>query len=105
MTIEKWLHNIGVSLIVLGLVSAFVGLFSLDSYSNYKDAKEVYDNISDNEYAVEQYIQARDIWMGQITLYVGSLFINIIAGLLLMGLGKMITLQEKIADNIEGLKS
>jgi hypothetical protein len=95
MSIENLLRYAGLVLIALGLIAGTFGWSTVD-FDSYKIAKEVYDDISDNEIAEASYNSAKTIFLSEISLVLGSAIGSIIGGLVLMGLGRLIDNQSDI---------
>jgi hypothetical protein len=97
MAIEKMLRYAGILLIVVGIFAGTFGWSTVD-FDSYNMAKEVYEDISDNEFAEASYISAKNIFLSELSMVL-SLFIgSIIGGLLLLGLGRMLENQSEILE-------
>ncbi|HFK2719147.1 TPA: hypothetical protein ACG1DY_004996 [Escherichia coli] len=92
--IEKILKRIGITLMVLSVVGALIGLFSID-HDAYRSAKEIADELWDNTIAQEQYAAIRSAYLIELSMVIVSLFSGIIGGLILMGFGTLIHLQRE----------
>lgn len=100
MTIEKALRFIGIFLIVGGILGGIIGWFSID-HESYQTAKEVYEDLYDNEFAAASYNTAKNIWLSEVSVVLTSLFASVIGGLVLMGFGKMIELQKRMIEVLD----
>ena len=95
MGIEKVLHYCGVGLIILGLLGGLIAYFSIDKES-YDTAKEIYDELYDNEFAEAEYITAKTIYVNQLSSVIVTTLITSIGGLLIMGISSLISNQNQM---------
>ncbi|QNG60403.1 hypothetical protein H4O14_02430 [Bacillus sp. PAMC26568] len=103
MRIEKWLHYAGITLIAIGIIAGLSGIATMDNES-YKSAKQVYEELPDNEIAAATYNAAKNIRLREISFILASLLGSVIGGLVLMGLSKMIMIQDKISDKLDSIQ-
>ncbi len=100
MTIERLLRNVGIFLIVVGILGGLIGWFSID-HETYKNAKETFEELSTNEFAEAAYNTAKSMWISQVSMVLTSVFASVIGGLVLMGFGKIIELQKRMIEVLE----
>jgi hypothetical protein len=99
MTVEKALHIGGIILIGLGIFIGLFGWFSVD-FETYREAKEWAGKVYADEEDKAIYQAAKTIWLSEVSNVLGGALGGIIFGLILMGLSKMITIQQYISDNL-----
>jgi hypothetical protein len=99
MQIDGLLFTVGIILILAGVIGGIAGWTSID-HESYQTAKEIYEDLYDNEIAEASYVSAKTIWISQVSLVLSSAIGAIIGGLLLLGIAKMIELQIVIANTL-----
>jgi tetrahydromethanopterin S-methyltransferase subunit D len=99
MTVEKALNRFGIFLIVVGIFIGIFGWFGVD-YETYSEAKKWADKVYADEEDEAIYQAAKTIWLSEVSNVIGGALGGIIFGLILMGLSKMLTIQQSISDNL-----
>jgi ATP/ADP translocase len=95
--IEKILNVLGWIFIGSGLILGMISYIGIDK-EPYKNAKEVYENIPENELAQATYQTALNIYNVQFTYAMSILFGGIVIGLLFIGFAKVIELLKEKSD-------
>jgi hypothetical protein len=98
--ISTLLTYAGWALIAIGIIGGIITYSNVDKES-YETAKEVFDELYDNEFAEASYINAKQIYLAEISNVITIVFAGIISGLVLIGLGRVIWILNKRKDNEE----
>lgn len=89
--IDKILNGVGWVFMVGGFLLGVISYFGIDK-EPYKNAKEAYESIPDNELAQASYQSALTIYNVQFTYAMSILFGGIVIGLLFIGFARVIEL-------------
>ena len=95
MNIEKSLYYCGMGLIVLGLLGGLIAYFNIDKES-YDMAKEIYEELYDNQFAEAKYNASKTIYVNQLSSVLVTTLITCIGGLLTMGVSTLISNQKQM---------
>lgn len=94
MTVDKLLFGFGILLVIAGVIGGIINFSNVD-FEGYKMAKEVADELYDNEYAQAELATASAMYNAQLSYAVYTLFGGIIGGLLLVGFGRLLELANE----------
>lgn len=97
---ENIFKYVGIALIAIGVIGGVIGWVNIDR-EDYKNAKEVNEELYNNEFAEASYTTAKSIYLSNVSVVIVPTIVLIIGGLLIMGLGKMIELQVRITEKLE----
>ncbi len=100
MEVEKLLRYAGMFLIVAAILGGIIGWASIDTEA-YDSAKEVYEELYDNEFAEASYNAAHTVFISQISILITSVIGTLIGGLLVLGFGKMIEIQKLTVETLK----
>ncbi|KZE67657.1 hypothetical protein AWM68_17950 [Fictibacillus phosphorivorans] len=98
--ISTLLTYAGWILISIGIIGGIITYSNVDKES-YKTAKEVFDELYDNEFAEASYITAKQIYLSEISNVISITIGGIVSGLVLIGLGRIIWILNKRKENDE----
>ena len=104
MNIEKSLHYCGVGLIILGLLGGLIAYLNIDKES-YDMAKDIYEELYDNEYAEAEYNAAKTIYINQLSSVIVATLITCIGGLMIMGVSSLINNQKQMIQLLKENKN
>lgn len=102
--IEKVIGWAGVIFISIGLFFGGYQLFTVDR-EEYSNAKEVADELWDNPYAAAQYQGASAVYHAELTFALSILLGGVFAGLLLLGVSRLIDITAEQDDKLYSLLS
>lgn len=104
MNIEKSLYYCGVGLIILGLLGGLIAYFNIDKES-YDMAKDIYEELYDNEFAEAEYNAAKTIYINQLSSVIVATLITCIGGLMIMGVSSLINNQKQMIQLLKENKN
>ncbi|MCA1027343.1 hypothetical protein LCM23_14690 [Cytobacillus kochii] len=93
---EKLFNVAGIAFIIVAIFGFIGGWNSID-HDTYDTAKEVYEELWDNEYAEASFNAAKSLWITEVYNLITVVSIILFGGFVLLGIGTIIKYQREIA--------
>jgi putative effector of murein hydrolase len=97
MNVAGALKIVGIAFIIAGVIGVFLGFATVD-YDSYKQAKDISEELYDNEFAEASYNTAKSLYLSELSIVITSVIGSFIGGLVLLGFSQMLSTQQAILE-------